>query len=124
MNETLDKTLEKVVKIGMLFDFYGNLLTDKQQNYFSMYYLQDFSLKEIAEQFKVSRQSVHDILKRTEQVLNDYEEKLGLLKNFTEEEDLVLEIYDKLKDLPSEVKKIPEIEFILNKIENSKRNTF
>ena len=124
MSETLDKALEKVVRLGMLFDFYGNLLTDKQQNYFSMYYLQDFSLKEIAEEFEVSRQSVHDILKRTEQVLNDYEKRLGLLKIFDEENDLILEIYNKLKNLPYEVRILPEIEFILNKIENSKRIIF
>lgn len=124
MSETLDKALEKAVRLGMLFDFYGNLLTDKQQNYFSMYYLQDFSLKEIAEQFEVSRQSVHDILRRTEQTLNDYEQKLGLLKIFDEEKDIILEIYNKLKELPETVRSLPEIEFVLNKIENSKRNTF
>lgn len=69
-------------KINLLFDFYGNLLTEKQQKFIELYYGDDLSLGEIAEQFGVTRQAVHDTLKRAEQTLANYEDKLGLMGKF------------------------------------------
>lgn len=66
-------------KINLLFDFYGSLLTERQQKFIELYYGDDLSLGEIAEQYDVTRQAVHDTLKRAEQTLNNYEEKLGLV---------------------------------------------
>lgn len=71
--------LEKTTRMNYLFDFYQSLLTPKQKSYMSLYYLDDFSLGEIAEEFEVSRQAVYDNIKRTEAMLEEYEEKLGLL---------------------------------------------
>lgn len=68
--------------MNYLFDFYQDLLTPKQQNYMSLYYLDDFSLGEIAEQFEVSRQAVYDNIKRTEAMLEEYEDKLHLYEKF------------------------------------------
>lgn len=76
--------LEKTNRINFLYDFYQSLLTPKQQSYMSLYYLDDFSLGEIAEEFGVSRQAVYDNIKRTESMLEEYEEKLLLLKKFQE----------------------------------------
>jgi predicted DNA-binding protein YlxM (UPF0122 family) len=70
--------LEKTVEIGILIDYYGNLLTDKQQLIMELRYTEDLSLAEIAEQLTVSRQAVHDVIHRTISQLYSYEEKLGL----------------------------------------------
>ena len=63
----------------LLFDYYGELLTDKQKTYFDLYYNQDFSLAEIAEEEGISRQGVHDTLVRTEAALRNFEEKTGMV---------------------------------------------
>lgn len=63
----------------LLFDFYGELLTEKQKTYFDLYYNQDFSLAEIAEEEGISRQGVHDALVRTESLLRNFEEKTGIV---------------------------------------------
>ncbi|MBP1535400.1 MAG: YlxM family DNA-binding protein [Ruminococcus sp.] len=63
-----------------LLDLYGCLLTEKQRNIMNMYYNDDLSLGEIAQQCSISRQGVHDAVKHCEKALADYEQKLGLLK--------------------------------------------
>ncbi|MFP3394005.1 putative DNA-binding protein, partial [Brevibacillus sp. SIMBA_076] len=68
--------LEKTTRMNYLFDFYQSLLTQKQRSYMSLYYLDDLSLGEIAEEFDVSRQAVYDNIKRTEAMLEEYEDKL------------------------------------------------
>ncbi len=79
--------IENLARAAMLFDFYGKLLTKKQQEIFSLYYDQNLSLGEIAEEYKVSRQAVHDILKRGEKILEGYEEKLGLVRKYMAERE-------------------------------------
>ncbi|WP_150267582.1 putative DNA-binding protein [Paenibacillus tepidiphilus] len=71
--------LEKTNRINLLFAFYERLLTDKQQTFLKYYFHDDFSLGEIAAEFEISRQAVYEHIKRAEQVLENYEEKLGLL---------------------------------------------
>ena len=68
----------------LLFDYYGELLTEKQKTYFDLYYNQDFSLAEIAEEEGISRQGVHDMLIRTEAALRKFEEKTGIVARATE----------------------------------------
>ena len=68
--------IEKTNRMNALFEFYAALLTDKQMNYIELYYADDYSLAEIAEEFGVSRQAVYDNIKRTEKILEDYEMKL------------------------------------------------
>ncbi len=72
--------LEKLSQIAWLKDYYGPLLTEKQRTILSLYYEDDFSLSEIADDMHTSRQAVYDLLKRTEHQLLQYEEKLGLVK--------------------------------------------
>ena len=74
--------LERTIKIGLLFDFYGELLTEKQQQMIRLYFYQDLSLGEIAEEYGISRQAVYDNLKRAEAALKEYENKLDLLANY------------------------------------------
>ena len=68
----------------LLFDYYGELLTQKQRTYFDLYYNQDFSLAEIAEEEGVSRQGVYDALTRTEAILRNFEEKTGFVAKAAE----------------------------------------
>lgn len=75
--------LEKTNRMNALFDFYGALLTKKQKEYMQLYYGDDFSLGEIADEFNVSRQAIYDNIKRTEKILIEYEEKLHLFETFS-----------------------------------------
>ncbi|MCJ7839613.1 putative DNA-binding protein [Lederbergia sp. NSJ-179] len=90
--------LEKTTRINYLFDFYQALLTPKQQNYMSLYYLDDFSLGEIADEFQVSRQAVYDNIKRTETMLEDYEEKLKLFHKYQKRKQITKQMKRCLDD--------------------------
>lgn len=74
------ETFEKKEYLNQLFDKYQSLLTDKQISYFTYYFHDDYSLQEIAEIYQVSRNAVFDLLKKVENRLFEYEEKLHLLK--------------------------------------------
>ena len=74
--------LEKTNNMNTLYEFYNVLLTNKQKGYLSLYYGDDYSLGEIAEEFEVSRQAVYDNIKRTEKILMDHEQKLKLAQNY------------------------------------------
>ena len=75
---------EKTVQMTMLYDFYGDLLTDKQKEYFDLYYNEDYSLAEIAENVGITRQGVRDIIVRAENTLIETEERTGLISRFME----------------------------------------
>ena len=90
---------EKVVEIGLLFDFYGKLLSTKQHNVIELYYIYDLSLSEIGEQLSVSRQGVYDNLKRAENHLYSYEEKLGLVEKFNDSHDKIKEVLDYINNI-------------------------
>ncbi|MFU8792431.1 MAG: YlxM family DNA-binding protein [Acholeplasmataceae bacterium] len=89
--------LLKKEQLNQLFDLYQSLLTDKQRLYFDLYYQQDYSLHEIAELYDVSRNAVFDHLKKVEDHLLNYEEKLGLYALKTKRQAL-LDTYQKTKD--------------------------
>ncbi|GIM47558.1 UPF0122 protein [Collibacillus ludicampi] len=74
--------LEKTTQMNLLYDFYGVLLTDKQRTMIEMYYLEDWSLAEISEHFAITRQAVHDNIRRAGMQLIEYEEKLHLLERY------------------------------------------
>lgn len=101
--------LAKTTRLNMLYDFYDVLLTEKQRNYMELYYREDYSLGEIASKSEVSRQTVYDTIKRTEQVLEAYEEKLQLYKKYTKRMDLLDELE---KELASTVKEQSTFETI------------
>jgi predicted DNA-binding protein YlxM (UPF0122 family) len=90
--------LEKTTRMNYLYDFYQMLLTPKQQSYMSLYYLDDYSLGEIAEEYDVSRQAVYDNIKRTEVMLEEYEEKLLLFQKFQERIKLLTHVKELLKE--------------------------
>ena len=69
-------------RMAMLFDFYGDVLTDRQKEFYDLYYNEDLSLGEIAENYNISRQGVRDVIVRAEATLTDLEDKTGLIKRF------------------------------------------
>lgn len=73
------------MRLGRLFDIYGGLLTDKQRQCLGLYFYDDLSLSEIGDELGVSRQAVHDLLKRVEQTLERNEEKLRILERLEKE---------------------------------------
>ena len=78
---------EKNLEIGYLLDFYGDILPERRRDIMDLYYNDDLSLAEIAEQMGITRQAVRDSIKKTEQELFFYEEKLGLRRRLTEAEN-------------------------------------
>ena len=111
--------IEKTNRINALFEFYEPLLTEKQMTYIALYYRDDFSLGEIAENYDVSRQAVYDNIRRTEKILEEYEKKLHLYQNFlkqSEKTDEILEYVQttypddqKLLDMISSLENLEEI---------------
>ena len=75
---------EKNLEIGLLLDFYGDILPERRRDILDLYYNDDLSLAEIAEQMGITRQAVRDSIKKTETELLFYEEKLGLRRRFTQ----------------------------------------
>lgn len=83
----------------MLFDFYGELLTDKQREYFDLHYNEDLSLAEIAALTGISRQGVWDIIKRAEATLKEIESKTGLVARFAARREALADIERRLSAL-------------------------
>lgn len=77
--------MDKVYETSLLLDFYGQLLTDRQYEILDLHYNNDYTLSEIAEQLNISRQGVYDNEKRGRALLNEYEDKLGLLSKFSQQ---------------------------------------
>ena len=84
--------MDKKVEISMLWEIYGSLLTDKQNEYIDYYYNQDLSLSEIAENDNITRQAVRDIIKKGERKLFEYEEKLLFMKKTINQEQKIQQI--------------------------------
>ena len=74
---------DSTLRMALLFDFFGELLTDKQREYFDLYFNEDLSLSEIAENAGISRQGVRAFIVKAESALNEYEEKTGVVRRFT-----------------------------------------
>ena len=94
--------MEKIVAQGILYDFYGALLTEHQQKIYEAVVYDNMSLGEIAEEQGVSRQAVHDIVKRCDKILGEYEEKLGLIGRFTTSKGYLKELDEEVGKMESE----------------------
>lgn len=84
--------IDEISEMSMLLDFYGGLLTDKQNQVVSYYFEEDMSLGEISEELQISRQAVYDIIKRSEKILKNYELKLGLINRFLLQKEKLMDI--------------------------------
>jgi len=76
--------MDKRYEEALLFDFYGELLTDRQKQIFEEVIMDDYSMSEVADEYGITRQGVHDMIKRCGKILEGYEEKLGLVHRFLE----------------------------------------
>ena len=74
--------MEKFVEQTLLYDFYGELLTERQRQVYTSVILEDYSLSEVAEDLGISRQGVHDMIRRCNHTLEEYEKKLHLVEKF------------------------------------------
>ncbi|MEQ2443558.1 YlxM family DNA-binding protein [Pseudoflavonifractor intestinihominis] len=69
-------------RMALLFDFYGDMLTDRQKEFFDLYYNEDLSLAEIAENYDITRQGVRDVIVRAEGIMQELEDKTGIIRRF------------------------------------------
>ena len=90
---------EKNLQIGYLLDFYGDILPERKRSVMEMYYNEDLSLAEIAAEIDISRQGVRDIIKKTEEELFFYENKLGLAKKLRRAEEHAQKLTEDAKAL-------------------------
>ena len=107
---------DAITEVSLLYDFYGQLLTEKQRQVVELYHEENLSLSEIAKEFDISRQGVHDTLKKAEQALSEYEEKLGLVKKFADTMAEIKEVDERLLKLITENKENKELTESLSSI--------
>jgi hypothetical protein len=93
---------DKITEVNLLYDFYAQLLTEKQQEVIRLYHCENLSLSEIGDEFSISRQGVYDALKNAEKSLFEYEAKLGLLKKFAYTSSLIARVDKQIDSLISE----------------------
>jgi len=98
--------LDRIVEKSLLFDFYGELLTEHQQKIYEDVVFNDISCSEVAENQGISRQGVHDLIKRCGHILDDYETKLHLVERFVSLKEKVA--IRMAADDPEEVRKISD----------------
>lgn len=101
--------MEKLVEVGILFDFYGKLLSEKQYLAIELYYLHDLSLAEIGDEIDVTRQGIFDMLKRAEQKLYRFEDKLRLVDKFHKSHnniESILSITEDIIDITKQTKEL------------------
>lgn len=98
--------MSKNFEISVLLDLYGKLLTEKQYDMLDLYYNDDFSLAEIAEHYDISRQGVHDSIKRGEELLINYEKVLKLSENQQKYQDILIEFKSQALDVLNECRKV------------------
>ena len=84
--------MDEIFKQSLLYDFYGELLTEHQKEIYEQFIVDDLSLSEIAKDAGISRQGVHDLIKRCNKILEEYEEKLHLVERFLSVKEKVHQI--------------------------------
>ena len=93
--------MDEIVKLSLLYDFYGELLTEHQKSICEDYFFNDIGLSEIAEERGTSRQAVHDMVKRIEKLLLGYEAKLHLVERFINTKDMIKQVKGYIDELVS-----------------------
>ena len=104
--------MEKHIKGAYLLDIYGELLTDKQNLAMNLFYNEDLSMSEIAQELSVSRQAAFDLIKRTQKILEDYDSKLNLLDKYLR----CTEMLEKIAELSAQSEHSEEINGLGNEI--------
>ena len=115
--------IDDITRQSLLYDFYGALLTDRQNEVMKLYHEENLSLAEIAGELDISRQGVHDALKKAEKSLTAYEEKLGLVERFTGTSQAIEQIDERIEQLIAKSGKsafaseLKEIRNVIDKLE-------
>ena len=109
--------MSKDVGFVYLFDFYKDMLTDKQAAAIDLYYNEDLSLSEISDQLGITRQGVRDNIKRAEQVMLNLEEKIGAAQRYKSTFEDLKQVADELRQLKDKTEYKRECEDIINRIE-------
>ncbi len=86
-------------RMALLFDFYGDVLTDRQKEFYDLYYNEDLSLAEIAENYGITRQGVRDVIVRAEGIMSELEDKTGIIRRFHKMQDQLQAIGAKVDQL-------------------------
>lgn len=102
--------LDDLTVDSLLFDFYGELLPEKQREFFRLYHEENCSLQEIADEYGVTRQGVHDGVRKAENSLRSYEEKLGLVARLSKTEEVLRSIDRKIDILLTQFSGNKELE--------------
>ena len=110
-------TLDKNLKFGLLLDFYGGLLSPRQYEIMNYYYNEDLSLGEISDEIGISRQGVRDAVQKSQKLLTEFDEKLGLMNRFDEIKISVEEIKHELLDINVSKSDKNKIDSIIKKID-------
>lgn len=109
--------MEKIVERNQLFDFYGELLTEHQKEIYRDAIYEDMSLSELSEQYGVTRQGIHDLMKRCDKTLAEYEQKLHLIEKFLSIKEIVSEIEaENKKEQPNRAKIQEMAESVINQL--------
>ena len=90
---------DQAYRMALLFDFYGDTLTDRQKEFYDLYYNEDLSLSEIAENNGISRQGVRDVIVRAQGSLTELEEKTGIIQRFLAMKDQFSAIQDQVREI-------------------------
>ncbi|MCI8599566.1 MAG: YlxM family DNA-binding protein [Lachnospiraceae bacterium] len=110
--------MEKILEQTLLFDFYGELLTDHQKQIYEDVVFRDYSFSEVASERGISRQGVHDLIKRCNKILQDYESKLHLVERFLAIKGRVEKMESSLRETkqPDKEKLIEQLNSILENL--------
>ena len=121
--------IDEITQASLLYDFYGQLLSKRQSQVMELYHEENLSLSEIASEFNISRQGVHDALKNAEKALSEYERKLGLVEKFRKSSDAVSKIdriidstidvllYENTENTVKAVEDLRKVKDIIDKLE-------
>ncbi len=115
--------MNTIARESLLFDCYGDLLTDRKKSVMQMYHEDNLSLSEVAQELGVSRAAVHDCLKAARKQLEQYEEKLGMVERIAEQDKARARIMDTIRDLedgerdPAQVRKLRSLKEMIQEFE-------
>ncbi|OQB15769.1 MAG: putative DNA-binding protein [Firmicutes bacterium ADurb.Bin193] len=112
--------MSKDLNITLLFDFYHNMLTDKQADVIDLYYNEDLSLAEISEHLCITRQGVRDNIKRAEMILKDAEENLGLARRYIAIKNAAEEILKEIEEMET-IENVSAVPWIAPRLKRMKK---
>lgn len=111
-------------RMTMLFDFFGDVLTDRQKEFYDLYYNEDLSLGEIAENYNITRQGVRDVIARASATLEELEEKTGIIRRYHTMQEQKLEVVKTIDELKKRIARYDsaELDALVTRIRDGVEN--